>query len=164
MHLRLDRISNQSLVLALSFFILLIGSPLVGAAQHPYATPDAPEKSDLLKNSKDKEFILRNFKTMYVATREIAFFGRDDMKAALHRNGDFEKLNITIVDDPRVADVVLEISYTFAWDYPFELRHQNTTFVLLAGTGEGPFSGLAGAADVARVFADLAKPYRSDKR
>jgi hypothetical protein len=156
MRLRLDR----SLVLALSLLTLLIGSPLVGAAQHPYATPDAPEKSGLLKNSKDKEFILRNFKTMYVATRDIDFFGRDDMKAALHRNGDFEKLNITIVDDPRVADVVLEVSYTFAWDYPFELRHQNTTFVLLAGTGEGPFSGLAGAADVARVFADLAQPYR----
>ncbi len=152
---------NRSLVLAISFFAVLIGSPLLCTAQHPYATPDAPEKSDLLKNSKDKEFILRNFKTMYVSTRDIDFFGRDDMKAAFHRNDDFEKLNITLVDDPRVADVVFEVSYTFAWDYPFELRHQNTTFVLLAGTGEGPFSGLAGAADVARVFADLAKPYRA---
>ncbi len=160
MQLRLDRSSNRSLVLAISFFALLIGTPLLCTAQQPYATPDAPEKSDLLKNSKDKEFILHNFKTMYVATKDIDFFGRDDMKAALHRNGDFEKLNITIVDDPRVADVVLEVSYTFAWDYPFELRHQNSTFVLLAGTGEGPFSGLAGAADVARVFANLTKPYR----
>ena len=161
MQLRLDRNSNRSLVWALTLFALLIGTPLVCAAQHPYATPDAPEKSDLLKNSKDKGFILSNFKTMYVATKDIDFFGRDDMMAALHRNDGFEKLNITIVDDPRVADVVFEVSYTFAWDYPFELRHQNSTFVLLAGTGEGPFSGLAGAADVARMFVDLAKPYRT---
>jgi hypothetical protein len=137
-----------------------MGTPLICAAQHPYATPDAPEKSDLLRNSKDKDFILRNFKTMYVATRDVDFFGRDDMKAALQTNSDFEKLNITMVDDPRVADVVFEVSYTFAWDYPFQLRHQNTTFVLLAGVGEGPLSGLAGATDVARVFVDLAKPYR----
>lgn len=151
---------DRSLMLALSLLAFLIASPVLCPAQQPYATPDAPEKSALLKNSKDKDFILRNFKTMYVATRDIDFFGRDDMKAALHRNDDFEKLNITLVDDPRVADVVFEVSYTFAWDYPFELRHQNSTFVLLAGTGEGPFSGLAGAADVARVFVDLAKPYR----
>lgn len=160
MHLRLDRSSNRSLVLVLSLFAFLSGSPLVCTAQQTRATPDAPEKSELLKNSKDRDFILRNFKTMYVATRDISFFGSDQMKAALHRNGDFEKLNITIVDDPKVADVVLEVTYTFAWDYPFELKHQNTTFVLLAGKGEGPFSGPAGAADVAREFVGLAKQYR----
>ncbi len=145
-------------VLVLSLLVLLIGSPLTCVAQR--ATPDAPEKSELLKNSKDREFILRNFKTMYVVTRDINFFDNAQMKAALHRNGDFEKLNITIVDDPRVADVVLEVTYTFAWDYPFELKHQNTTFVLLAGKGEGPFSGPLGAADVAREFVELAKSYR----
>ena len=73
-------------------------------------------------------------------------------------------MNITIVDDPRVADVVFEVTYTFAWDYPFELRHQNTTAVLLAGKGEGPFSGPLGAADVAYEFVRLAKPYRTGKK
>ena len=157
MQLRLDR----RLALAVSLFALLIVSPIVGTAQRaPYATPDAPEKSDLLKNSKDREFILHNFKTMYVATKDVDFFGPEQMKAALHRNDDFEKLNITIVDDPRVADVVFEVTYTFAWDYPFKLMHQNSTFVLLAGKGEGPLSGPAGAADVAREFVELAKQYR----
>ncbi len=85
----------------------------------------------------------------------------EQMKAALHRNPDFEKLNIHIVDDRRVADVVFSVTYTFAWDYPFELRHQNTTMVLLAGKGEGPFSGPLGAADVAREFVELAKPWRT---
>ncbi len=145
-----------------SLLILLITSSLACFAQR--ATPDAPDQSELLKNSKDKDYILRNFKTMYVMTKDIDFFDSSQMKAALHRNEDFDKLNITIVDDPRVADVVFVVTYTFAWDYPFELRHQNTTSVLLAGKGEGPFSGPLGAADVAYEFVRLAKPYRSDKK
>lgn len=129
--------------------------------ERPHATPDAPDQSELLKNSKDPDFILHNFKTMYVGTRNIDFFDAAQMIAALRRNPGFSKLNIRIVDDPRVADTVLIVSYTFAWDYPFELRHQNTTTVLLAGKGEGPFSGPLGAADVARQFVDLAKPWRT---
>jgi len=124
------------------------------------ATPEAPEKSDLLSASKDRDFILKNFKTMYVEARGAQYFGSDQMKAALGRNKDFAKLNIQIVDDRRVADAVLEVGYTFAWDYPFELKHQNTTMVLLSGKGTGPFSGPAGAASVAAQFVKLAKPYR----
>jgi hypothetical protein len=131
--------------------------------QSPRAEPDAPDQSERLKNAKDQDAILRNFKTMYVATRDIEFFDAAQMKAALRRNPDFQKLNIRIVDDLRVADTALIVSYTFAWDYPFELRHQNTTTVLLAGKGEGPFSGPLGAADVAREFVKVAKPWRTAK-
>lgn len=154
---------NQSFrfKLTLSLLLFFLGPWLACAAQR--ATPDASDQSELLQNSKDRDFILRNFKTMYVETRHIDFFGPDQMKAALHRNQDFEKLDIHIVDDRRVADVVLVVSYTFAWDYPFELRHQNTTMVLLAGKGEGPFSGPLGAADVARELVELAKPWRTAK-
>ena len=124
------------------------------------ANPEAPDQSELLKNSKDRDFILRNFRTMYVDARDAQYFGADQMKAALGRNDGFHDLNIRMVDDPAVADVVLKVSYTFAWEYPFELRHQNTTIVLLAGKGLGPFSGPLGAADVARQFVNAAKPYR----
>jgi hypothetical protein len=48
------------------------------------------------------------------------------------------------VEDARVADTVLTVGYTFAWDYPFALRHQNTTMILVSGKGEGPFSGPLG--------------------
>jgi hypothetical protein len=128
-----------------------------------HANPDAPDLSEMLKNSHDREFILHNFRTMYVEAHDARYFGSDQLKGALGRNKEFEKLHISIVDDPRVADVVLKVSYTFAWDYPFELRHQNTTFVLLAGKGEGPFSGPLGAADVARQFVNAAKPWREEK-
>jgi len=128
-----------------------------------HADPEAPDQSELLKKSHDREFILHNFRTMYVEADDAHYFGSDQMKAALGRNKEFQKLGIRMVDDPRVADVVLKVSYTFAWDYPFELRHQNTTFVLLAGKGVGPFSGPLGAADVARQFVNAAKPWREEK-
>jgi hypothetical protein len=133
----------------------------LGAASGP--SPDGPERSEALKNSKDPDFILRNFRTMYVDARDAQYFGADLLKAELHRNDDFEKLNIHIVDNRAFADVVLVVSYTFAWDYPFELRHQNTTMVLLAGKGEGPFSGPLGAASVAGEFVELVKKYRTAK-
>jgi hypothetical protein len=129
----------------------------------PLPDPDASDQSELLKNAKDREFILRNFKTMYVSTGDIKYFDEQQMKAALMRNPDFQKLSIRIVSDRRFADVYLVVSYTFAWDYPFELRHQNTTTALLSGKGEGPFSGPLGAADVAREFVKAAKPWRTAK-
>ena len=98
---------------------------------------------------------------MWVDARDAQYFGSDQMKAALGRNKEFQALNIRIVDDPHVADVLLKIGYTFAWDYPFQLKHQNTTMVLLAGKGQGPFSGPLGAADVAREFVKSIKRYRT---
>ncbi len=125
------------------------------------AKPEAPEKSDILSASKDRDFILRHFRTMFVDARKAQYFRSDQMKAALARNKDFAALDIRIVDDPKVADTVLEVGYTFAWEYPFELRHQNTSIVLLAGKGSGPFSGPAGAASVASQFVKIAKPWRT---
>ena len=147
--------------LHLTFALLIVLSICVVPSPAQSAKPDEPDQSDQLKNSKDADFILHNFKTMYVETKGIDVFDANHMKAALLKNGDFAKLNIHIVDDRRVADTVLTVSYTFAWDFPFQLRHQNTTMVLLAGKGEGPFSGPLGAADVARVFTKLAKPWRT---
>jgi hypothetical protein len=129
-----------------------------------HANPDASDPSMLLKNSKDHDYILRNFHTMYVDARDAQYFGSDQMKAALGNNEDFAKLNIHIVEDARVADTVLTVGYTFAWDYPFALRHQNTTMVLVSGKGEGPFSGPLGATDVARQFVNAVKAWREAKK
>jgi hypothetical protein len=173
MHL-CSRLSSSRLSIKLTLLFLLMSTSLTCVAQSDGHSSSAPgelvpaaaseemsDRSDALKNSKDRDFILRHFRTMYVDAREANYFGSDLMKSALARNDDFEALNIRIVDDPSVADVVLVVSYTFAWDYPFELKHQNTTMVLLAGQGEGPFSGPLGAASVADEFVKLAKRYRT---
>ena len=123
-------------------------------------TRSAPEKSELLATSKDPELILRNFKTMLVDASHATHFGTDQMKAALGKNKDFAALKVAIVDDSAVADVILAVGYTFAWDFPFSLKHQNTSVVLASGKGSGPFSGPQGATSVASEFVKLLKPYR----
>ena len=121
---------------------------------------NVPEKSELLASSKDPDFILRNFKTMLVDATRATYFGSQQMKAAIGANRDFMALKVSIVDDPTVADVVLTVSYTFAWDYPFTLKHQNTSLMLLSGKGSGAFSGPKGASSVASELVKALKPYR----
>jgi len=124
------------------------------------ATRSAPEKSELLATSKDRDFILRQFKTILVDATKARYFDSAQMRAALGRNKDFAALNVSIVEDSAVADAVLEVDYTFAWDFPLSLRHQNTSVVLVSGKGTGPFSGPRGATSVANELVKLLKPYR----
>ncbi len=116
-------------------------------------------RSEVLK-SRDPDFILRNFRTLYVDTRKATWFGDTQMKAALGKNNEFTAMRIAVVDDPSLADVVLEVGYTFMWDYPFTLKHQNTSIVLVAGKG-GAIGGANGAGSVAKELAKLLKPYRT---
>ena len=140
---------------------MLARAPARGEGQAPSGRLlEAPEKSDQLQTSKDPEVILRSFRTMLVDASHASFFGNDQMKAALWQNADFEALKVAIVENSTVADVVLTVGYTFAWDYPFSLIHQNTSVVLVSGRGSGPFSGPAGANSVARELATLLKAYR----
>lgn len=128
------------------------------------ASRRAPEKSELLATAKDPETILRNFRTMLVDASRATHFGTAQMKAALGKNKGFQALRISMVDDPAVADVVLTVNYTFAWDFPFALKHQNTSLVLLSGKGIGPFSGPKGASSVASELVKALKPYRAPRQ
>ena len=123
-------------------------------------TPEAPERSSRLDAAKTVDTILRTFKTMYIVARRAQHFDSAQVKATLLQYNDFVALQIRTVDDPKLADVVLEVGYTFAWDFPFQLKHLNTATVLFAGKGVGPFSGPAGAASVAKKFMKLLKPFR----
>jgi hypothetical protein len=136
------------------------GVAVVESHAPPASAPQDEEQSEALKNAKDPDTILRNFKTMYVDAKRADYFDSAQLKAQLARNSGFAALNIRIVDDPKLADTVLVVSYTFAWDYPFELKHQNTSTMLVSGKGQGPFSGVAGAASVANQFVNAVKRYR----
>jgi len=125
-------------------------------------TRSAPENSRRLATSKDPAFILHNFRTLLVNASDAQYFDSAQVKAELGRNKDFTALKIAVVDDPALADVTLDVSYTFAWDYPFSLRHQNTSVILLSGKGSGPFSGPRGATSVASELTRLLTPYRID--
>ena len=101
---------------------------------------------------------------MLVDASRATYFKADQIKAVLGQNKEFDTLKITIVDDRAVADVVLDVSYTFAWDFPFAVRHQNTSMVLVSGKGYGPFSGPAGAMSVASELVKALKPYRGSTK
>ena len=137
------------------------GAPHASAPQ--VVAPPAPvevQKPEDLTTSRDREFILRHFKTMYVDAHGATYFSSNQLKASLVRNKDFAALNIAIVDDPKTADAILVVGYSFAWDFPFELKHPASSIVLLAGKGTGPLSGIVGATSVAREFVKAATPYR----
>ena len=129
-------------------------------AAHPHPAAVQPSKASQVAASTDREFILRNFSTMYVDCHAALHFSSDQLKAALARNAGFDALHIVLVDDPRVADTVLYVGYTFAWEFPFSLKHQGSSIVLLAGKGQGPLSGLIGANNVAAEFIKAAQPFR----
>jgi len=59
-----------------------------------------------------------------------------------------------------LARYTTTVTQTFAWDFPFSLKHQNTRLVLLSGTGIGRFSGPLGAVSVAAELAKRLKPHR----
>jgi hypothetical protein len=52
------------------------------------------------------------------------------MKAALQTIRTYARLGIVLVNDREMPDVILDIGYTFAWDYPFSLKHQHSSVVL----------------------------------
>lgn len=143
--------------------------PVPPVAAAPSAVPEqttpgsgssAQSVVDEVYSSKDREFILRNFKTMCVNAEKANFFGNEQMKAALLRNQGFEALKIRIIESCGAADTVLIVGYTFAWDYPFELQHTGSMATLIADKGSGPFSGPAGAASVANKLVNALKPWR----
>ena len=99
-------------------------------------------------------------RTLAVDTRRAEFFKNDQMKAALGADKGFDGLGVTLVDDLAVADVGLDVGYTFAWDYPFSLKHQNTSMVLVSGKSVGPFSGPLGAQSVVSESVKLLRDHR----
>jgi len=135
--------------------------PAAIPAIQPAEKPGPASPSDSLGNSKDRDYLLRHFKTMYVDAHAAKYFGSDDLKAVLATTQDFNDLNISMVDDPKLADTILIVSNTYLWDFPFELKHQGSSIVLLAGKGVGPLSGHLGAINVASLFVKAAKPSRT---
>jgi hypothetical protein len=141
--------------------------PAASTPAAPTAPATAPQPAqkpaDLsiaLSTSKDRDFILRHFTTMYVDAH-ADYFGSNQIKAALAQNKDFAGLNIVLVDDSKAADTILLVRHTFGFNFPFELKHQASSIVLLAGKGVGLFSGEVGSVNVANEFVKAAQPYRT---
>jgi len=135
--------------------------PLVPSALNETVQPAPLPASKPQEASKDREYLLRHFSTMYIDASAAKFFGADRLKADLAENKDFTALHISIIDDPKAADTILIVGYSAVWDFPFELKHQASSIMLVAGKGVGPFSGILGANSVASELVKALKPFRA---
>jgi hypothetical protein len=94
--------------------------------------------SDVLKSSAaianaDPKQMLRSAKTIYIHSK-TAFLTVDTLDRALTLQKDWPKLGITIVQDQRVADLLIEIDRPlFTYVHTFVLVDKRTSIVLTSG-------------------------------
>ena len=93
---------------------------------------DVPQSSAAIANADPKQ-MLRTAKTVYIQSR-TAFLTVDTLDRALTLQKDWAKLGISIVQDPRVADVLITIDRPlFTYVHTFVLVDKRTSVVLTSG-------------------------------
>lgn len=99
--------------------------------------------------------ILKSAKTIYIHSK-TAFLTVDTVDRALTRQKDWPKLGLTIVQDPRVADLLVEIDRPlFTYVHTFVIVDKKTSIVL--GTGkvtafDGTIASGGIAKDIVKIF------------
>ena len=118
------------------------------------AEADVPKSSAAIGTANPKQ-ILQTAKTVCITSKTM-FLTVDTLDRALAGNKDWEKLGITIVQDPRVADLLIELDRPlFTYIHTFVIVDKRTTIVL--GTGkvtafDGNIASGGLAKDIAAVF------------
>ena len=93
---------------------------------------DVPQSSAAIANANPKQ-ILRNAKTVFIRSK-TAFLTVDTLDRALALQKEWPKLGITIVQDERVADVLINIDRPlFTYVHTFVLVDKRTSVILNSG-------------------------------
>jgi hypothetical protein len=93
---------------------------------------DVPKSSAAIANADPKQ-MLRSAKTIYINSKTL-FLTVDTLDRALTLQKDWQKLGITIVQDQRVADLLIEVDRpVFTYVHTFVLVDKRTSIVLAAG-------------------------------
>jgi len=110
---------------------VLLGS---GALLQPPAKLAAavPQSSAALANTDPKQ-LLKNARTIYIHSK-TSFLTVDTLERALAEQKDWPKLELTIVQDPRVADLLIDIDRPlFTYVHTFVIADKKTSIVLGSG-------------------------------
>lgn len=138
-------------------FALGSGSALEMPAQQ---AAELPQSSAAIAQSDPKQ-ILKNAKTIYIRSK-TSFLTVDTLDRALEQQKDWQKLGLTIVQDPRVADLLIEIDRPlFTYVHTFVLSDKRTAIVLAAGkvtAFDGTIASGGLAKDIVKVFAAARLP------
>jgi len=126
---------------------------------------EVPQSSAAIAGSDPKQ-ILKNAKTIYIHSR-TSFLTVDTLDHALVQQKDWEKLGLTIVGDPRVADLFIEIDRPlFTYVHTFVISDKRTTIVLASGkvtAFDGTIASGGLAKDIVKIFTAARLPEPSKK-
>jgi hypothetical protein len=118
---------------------------------------EVPQSSAAIAGTDPKQ-VLKNAKTIYIHSK-TSFLTVDTLDRAIALQKDWDKLGLTIVSDPRVADLLIEIDRPlFTYVHTFVISDKKTTIVLGAGK-ETAFDGTIAsgglAKQIVKIFADV---------
>lgn len=121
---------------------------------------DVPQSSAAIVNSDPKQ-ILKNAKTIWIHSK-TSFLTVDTLDRALTREKDWPKLDLTIVQDQRVADLLIEIDRPlFTYVHTFVIVDKRTSIVLGSGKDtafDGTIASGGIAKDIVKIFAAVRIP------
>lgn len=138
-----------------------------GAALQLPATTAAlvPQSSAAIADAKPNQ-IIKNAKTIYIRSK-TSFLTVDTLDRALIRQKDWSELGLTIVQDPRVADLFIEIDRPiFTYVHTFVIVDKKTSIVLASGkvtAFDGTIASGGLAKDIVKTFAVLRLPSSQKK-
>jgi S1-C subfamily serine protease len=105
--------------------------------------------------SADPKQILKNAKTIYIRSK-TAFLTVDTLDRALAQQKDWDKLGLTIVQEPSVADLLIELDRPlFTYGHTFVIIDKKTSIVLGSGkvtAFDGTIASGGLAKDIVKIF------------
>jgi Trypsin-like peptidase domain len=105
------------------------GAALQMPVQHAAETP---QSSDAIVNSNPRQ-IIKNAKTICIQS-ETAFLTVSTLQRALFRQENWEKLGLTIVGNPKEADLMIAVDrLIFTHDHTYVISDKKTSIVLISG-------------------------------
>jgi len=121
---------------------------------------EVPQSSDAIAGSDPKQ-ILKNARTIYIQCK-TSFLTVDTLDRALALEKDWERLGLTIVGDPRVADLLIEIDRPlFTYVHTFVISDKKTSIVLASGkvtAFDGTIASDGLAKDIVKIFSAARLP------
>lgn len=90
--------------------------------------PRPPAAAELV--STDPDEILRNAK-LFAVTSSSTIITDKMMENGLLRRPDFKKWKLTLIDDPKLADVIINVKHIlFTWEYRYTMYDRRTNIIL----------------------------------
>jgi hypothetical protein len=121
---------------------------------------DVPQSSAAIANSDPKQ-MLKNARTIYVHSKTL-FLTVDTLDRALALEKDWPRLELTIVQDQRVADLLIEIDRPlFTYVHTFVIVDKRTSIVLGSGkvtAFDGTIASGGIAKDIIKIFSAVRIP------